>query len=144
MKKIIFGCRFVSFLMVLILVVHWKILAIPFQLMFHQPAISNGWLVYFIVTSMLFVILNLMAAVGLYFLRKWSFNVSYLAIIFSTYPIGISYVPFLSKFLLPQAPPILMILINLIIFSYVIYLHVLCRKVDRLLPPRTVECTFPN
>lgn len=99
MKNILFGCKFISCLMVLTLIVHWKIPVLSFQLILQQPDIVNGWMswtLYFLITSVLFVMLNLMAAIGLFAVKKWSFNVSYLAILCSTLT-GISYLPLSYK-----------------------------------------------
>src|SRR3990167_9760182 len=125
MKKIIFGCRFVSFLMLLTLILHYRISVVPFQLVFQQPEVFNEWkssLVYLMITGVLFVILNLIAAVGLFAVKKWGFIVGYLAIISSTLA-GISYIPFyksLYKFFLSQPSIIPLILSNIVILSYVI------------------------
>lgn len=134
MKNTLFGCRLVSFLMVLTLVIHWKVPVLAFQLILQQPDMLNkwlGWSLYFVITSVLFVMLNLIAAIGLLMLKKWSFKISYLAIICSTLT-GISYLPLtykgFYKFFLSQPSIIPMIIINLVLLSYVIYLDILCRK----------------
>lgn len=128
MKNIIFGCRFVSFLMFLTLILNWKVPVIQFQAVLQQRDMASGWLTILITTGMLFIVLNLIAAAGLFFLKKWSFSVCYLAIIFSTIFFSISYVPLISvvsNFFLPKSPGILLILINIIFLIYVIYLNIL-------------------
>ncbi|KTD20610.1 Uncharacterised protein [Legionella israelensis] len=128
MKKILFGCRLVSCLMVLTLVIHWKVPVIPFQLILQQPDILNGWMgwtLYFVIMGALFFILNLIAAIGLFAVRKWGFKIGYLAIICSNLS-GISYLPI--KFFLSQPSIIPMIIINLVLLSYVIYLDISSRK----------------
>lgn len=134
MKNILFGRRLVSCLMVLTLVIHWKVPVLAFQLIFQQPDMLNrwvGWSLYFVITSVLFVMLNLIAAIGLFTLKRWSFKISYLAIICSTLA-GISYLPLtykgFYKFFLSQPSIIPMIIINLVLLSYVIYLDISCRK----------------
>lgn len=133
MKNIIFGCRFVSFLMFLTLILNWKVPVIQFHAGLQQSNIAIGWLAILIITGVLFIILNLIAAVGLFFLKKWSFSICYVAIIFSTIFFSISYVPLVSvvsNFFLPKSPGIL--LINIIILIYVIYLNILyLRSYDR-------------
>jgi len=131
MKNIIIGCRLVSFLMVLTLILHGKVSVVPFQLIFQHPNLFHEWkgpLIYFIITGVLFLILNLIAAVGLFFVRKWGFRAAYLAIISSTLA-GVSYIPLVNKllykFFLSQPSIIPMVLINIIILSYVIYLNTL-------------------
>jgi len=153
MKNIIFGCKLISFLMVLTVILHWKIIIGPFQ-MLQQPDIWNGWMgtmVYLIITGILFVLLNLIAAVGLFFLKRWGFIAGYLAIILSTYPLGICYIPFIITlfFKAMWPPPTLisipmdvslpmiymplatMILINIIIFLSLIYLDKAKRQLDK-------------
>ncbi len=134
MKNILLRCKLVSCLMVLTLVIHWKAPVVAFQLIFQQPDMLNrwvGWSLYFVITSVLFVILNLTAAIGLFTLKRWRFKISYLAIICSTLA-GISYLPLtykgFYKFFLSQPSIIPMIIINLVLLSYVIYLDISCRK----------------
>ena len=132
MKNIKIGCRLVSFLIFLTFVLNWKVPVTQLQAAFQQADFM--WLIFFIITGVLFILLNLIAAVGLFFLKKWSFSISYLAIIFSTVFFSISYIPLISKisnFFLPQTPHhIPMILINSLILIYVIYLDVSCRRND--------------
>ena len=135
MKNILFGCKFISCLMILTLIVHWKVPVLPFQLILQQPGIVNewmSWILYFIITGVLFVLLNLIAAIGLFAVKEWSFNVSYLAILCSTLA-GISYLPLSYKtfyrFFLSQPSIIPAIIINLVLLSYVIYLDISYRKI---------------
>lgn len=116
--------------MVLTLIIHWKVPVVPFQLILQQPDLWNGWMgwtLYFIVTGVLFVMLNLIAAIGLFTAKQWSFTVSYVAIIFSTL-IGVSYLPMYKtfhRFFLFQQPSIIpMMVINLVLLAYVIYLGI--------------------
>ncbi len=132
MKNILFGCKFVACLMVLTLIFHWKVL-LTFQLIL-QPDILNGWWMGWIrftfITYILFFMLNLIAAIGLFAVKKWSFTVSYFAIICSTLA-GMSYLPFhnlLFRFVLSQPSSIPMIIINLVLLSYVIYLNISYRN----------------
>lgn len=137
MKNILFGCRFVSCLIVLTLIIHWKVPVVPFQLILQKPNILNGgmdWAIYFLITSVLFILLNLIAAIGLFAVKKWSFTVSYLAIICSSL-VGVSYIPLTYKtfyrFFLSQPSIIPMIIINLVLLSYVIYLDISYRKIAK-------------
>ena len=122
--------RLVSFLMFLTFVLNWKVPVIALQAAFQQTDFM--WLSFTIITVVLFIILNLIAAIGLFFLKKWSFSISYLAIIFSTVFFSISYIPLISKisnFFLPQTfHPIPVILINSLILIYLIYLDVSYRR----------------
>ena len=137
MKSILFGCKFVSCLMVLTLIIHWKVPVVLFQLILQPPDILNGWMgwtLYFVITGVLFVMLNLIAAIGLFAVKKWRFTVSYLAISCSTL-VGISYLPLTYKtfyrFFLSQPSIIPMIIINLALLSYVIYLDISCHKITQ-------------
>jgi hypothetical protein len=137
MKNILFGCRLVSFLIIVTLIMQWKVSVITFQLILQQPGVWNEWMslmVYFAITGILFVLLNLMAAIGLFTVRKWGFKVSYLAILCSTV-VGISYLPLtyktFYKFFLSQPSIIPMVIINLCLLSYVVYLDISHRKVFR-------------
>lgn len=140
MKNILFGCRLISGLMILSLITHWKIPVVPFQLILQQPDISHEWMswtLYFAITGILFILLNLMAAIGLFTIKKWSFTVSYLAISCSTL-LGISYLPLTYKsfyrFFLSQPSIIPMIIINLTLLSYTVYLDISYRKIIKNSP----------
>lgn len=137
MKNIILGCRFISFLMFLSVILHWKVFVVPFQFVFQSPNIFNDWKslsIYFIVTGVLFLILNLIAAIGLLSVKRWGFRVGYLAIISSTLA-GTSYLPLNYKlfyrFFLQQPSIIPMVIINAIILSYVIYLDISYSKINK-------------
>jgi uncharacterized membrane protein (DUF2068 family) len=137
MKNMMLGCRFVSFLMLLLLTFHWKIVVVPFQFVLQNPNIFNeskSLLIYFIVTGALCLMLNLIAAVGLFSVKKWGFRVSYLAIIASTLA-GVSYLPLNYKlfyrFFLQQPSIIPMIMINAVVLSYVIYLDISHSKIKK-------------
>ena len=124
MKNNLFGCRFVSCLIFLTLIRNWKVPFILFQLGFQQTHVTNAVSIFYLIIGALFILLNLIAAVGLFCLQKWSFTVSYLAIIFTTVFCSISYLPPIHNFFLPQLPHIPMILINLAILIYLLYLDV--------------------
>ena len=120
--------------MILTVLTHWKAPVLAFQLILQQPDMLNtwlGWSLYFVITSVLFVMLNLIAAIGLFTHKRWRFKVSYLAIICSTIT-GICYLPLtykgFYKFFLSQPSIIPMVIINLVLLSYVIYLDISCRK----------------
>lgn len=137
MKNIKLGSRFVSFLMFLSVMLHWKVFVVPFQFVFQNPNIFNeskSLSIYFIVIGVLFLILNLMAAVGLLSVKKWGFRVGYLAIISSALA-GISYLPLNYKlfyrFFLQQPSIIPMVIINAVILSYVIYLDISYSKINK-------------
>lgn len=137
MKNIRLGCKFISCLMILTLILHWKVPVIPLQMILQQPDIWNewiGWTLYFVITDILFVLLNLIAAIGLFIIKKWGFTVSYLAISCSTL-LGISYLPLtyqsFYRFFLSQPSIIPMIMINLALLSYTIYLDISYRKITK-------------
>ena len=109
----------------------------PLQFVFQNPDIFNEskrWLIYFIVTGALCLILNLIAAVGLFSVKKWGFRVGYLAIISSTLA-GVSYLPLnyqlFYRFFLQQPSIIPMIVINTVVLAYVIYLDISHAKIKK-------------
>lgn len=134
MKNILLGCKLIACLQILAIILHWKVSVLPFQLIFHLSDLSNGkgvWVLYFVITGILFFLLNLISAIGLFAGKKWGFILSYLAIISSTL-VGVSYLPFsygtLYKFFLSQPTTIPMLIINSVLLCFVLYLHISYRK----------------
>jgi|GEM_PF-5313233 len=66
LKNVKFGCRLISFLFILTLILGWKHIYLGFSIKHYS--ISFGVVV--MVFSLLFLILNLIAAIGLYRLKK--------------------------------------------------------------------------
>lgn len=134
MKNILLGCKLIACLQIFALILHWKVSVLPFQLIFQLSDLSTAkgvWVLYFVITGIIFVLLNLISAIGLFAGKKWGFILSYLAIISSTL-VGVSYLPFsygsLYKFFLSQPSIIPVIIINSVLFCTVLYLHISYRK----------------
>ena len=134
MRNTILGCRIISFLMLLTLILHSKMAVVLFQLVSQPQDTFNHLkdaLLYFIFTQALFVIFNLVAAIGLFSVKQWGFIVGYLAIIFSTL-VGASYIPIISsifnKFSLFQPSIIPVLIVNTIILFHLISLNISYRK----------------
>lgn len=131
-----FGCKLISFLMLLSFIVYgWKIPYVSFQVVLQWWPVHMSWALYFIATTVLFLFLNFAAMYGLFFIKKWGFIVAYCAIIFSTIFCGYPYIPFIGKIfnnLFSIGPRyISLIVINLIVICYVGYLHVLYRRLNK-------------
>jgi hypothetical protein len=136
MDKIRFGCKLVSLLIVLSFFVYgFRITYIDIQVIYQWWHVSVWWVIYIIITLSSFWALNLSAAYGLFYTKKWGFIVAYFAIIFSTFFIGYSYVPFIGKIINNifsiGSRYITLIALNLIVVCYVGYLHALYRRINR-------------
>lgn len=136
MYKIRFGCKLVSLLIVLSFFVYgFRITYIDIQVIYQWWNVSIWWAIFIIITLSSFLALNISAAYGLFYTKKWGFVVTYFAIIFSTFFIGYSYVPFIGKIInnMFSIGPryITLIVINFIVVCYVGYLHGLYRRINR-------------
>lgn len=127
MKNIQFGCKLISLLIFLTLITNWENILILFRLAFQQPNI-NAWSLLVISLVSLFLIFNLTAIVGMFLTRRWGFITTYIAIIFSTIFFSTSYLPFVMKLFPVDVRFVSLIVINLIILLYVIYLDIISRK----------------
>lgn len=117
-------CRIAAFLIALTLILHWKII-------FSLAPIANIKLYFYIVcTVIVYGLLNVLATIGLYKVKRWSYFVSYLAIIFSTVFFSVQYFPKMHFMYVVFAElpanlrSIPTIIINCLFFLYIIYIHV--------------------
>lgn len=123
-----FGCRLISFLIVLLLLRLWEFVygGLNITIMFFQGTLLSGSDLMYLVLLLLFLSFNLIAAMGLYRLKKWGFMFAYIAIPFSTVALGASYIPYLNR-LFPIGFGV--IVINMLVGSYAVYLNLkLARK----------------
>jgi hypothetical protein len=89
-KKIKLHSRIIAILFLLAMIVNWSV-AYLFQIpIFGQPSWSGE--MFFI--ALLFFAFNVLSVVGLVKVCNWGFIVSYIAILYSTIFIGITYIPF--------------------------------------------------
>lgn len=130
MKKMQLKCALVAFLIVFTLVIHFKLPYNTFKVIYEHPEYQNGGFgmsIYLMMTSLLFVILNPIAAFGLFKLKTWGFKVAYLAIISTTFT-GFCYLPLtyqsFYRFFLSQPSIIPTIIINFILLAYVAHLNI--------------------
>lgn len=79
----------------------------------------------YLVLFLLFLSFNLIAAIGLYRLKKWGFTFAYIAIPFSTIAFSTSYIPYFNR-IFPIGFGV--ILINCLVMSYAIYLNLKLRR----------------
>jgi hypothetical protein len=119
MKNIDVGCKLVSFLIAVTLLLGWQNPILSFQEALASTHI--GWTIFLIIGGIGFLLLNICAAIGLFLIKKWGVIFAYIAIPFSTILFGTTYIPFISKSLSP-------IIINAVILAYLIYLQILVVK----------------
>lgn len=127
MKNIQLRCRLVSLLIILMLMIGWKNPILMFQTAFAQRQSSWTFALFAIGTA--FLVLNLLTAVGLFLMKNWGFILAYIAIPFSTIFLSTPYIPLLINNFpvhIYQYKPI--IIVNLIVLFYVIYLHIGYRR----------------
>ena len=124
LRDVKFGCRLVSFLFMLALVMGWKNIYLGFAI--QSSSIGSG--LFLMALSLLFLILNLMAATGLYRLKKWSFIFAYIAILFSTFFLSTSYIPFVPRLAPDGYSWLAMMCINFLLALYLIYLDLTLRR----------------
>jgi len=122
MNKKKFGCRLVSFLITVTLILNWQNVVIPIQVVMSQS--SDGWSDLLEIIGILFLILNVIAAVGMFFLKRWGFAATYVAIIYSNIFFSTSYIPFVSKILRLPWSGISLLIVNLLVMIYVVYLQI--------------------
>lgn len=122
MKNIQIGCKFISILIVLTLILNWRNVAVPLQQALQQPSV-NAWALFVGTMGVLFLLLNVVAALGMYLTKWWGFVGAYVAILFSSLFFSTSYVPFVGELLPEQARFASLAVINLLVIAYVIYLN---------------------
>ena len=127
MKNIHIGCKFISILIILVLFLNWKNVTVPLQLASQQPGITV-WTVFLSAIGILFLLLNAMAAIGMYLTKWWGFIATYAAVIFSTIFFSTSYVPLIGELFPEQGRFISLVVINLLVFAYTAYLNLASRK----------------
>ena len=88
---------------------------------------SKSWVMFYIPATIIYVFLNLMAAYGLFFIKKWGFAFAYTAILFNTFFLALPSIPFIGKIITGLFsignPAITLIIINLMVMGFVAYLH---------------------
>lgn len=115
-------CKIIALLIILVVINHWRVMTnitLPSHI---------GWLNYVSTLSILFFVLNIVAAIGLFTFKRWSFFVSYLAIAFSTFFFATPYIPVITHFIPHNFRYIGMTIINLLIMLWIFSLH---RKAGR-------------
>ena len=125
--SISFGCRLISLLIIVALIAGWKNIAIPFELVLQQHNI-NSWSIFLVIMGSAFLLLNMFAALGLFLIKKWGFISAYAAILFSTIFFSASYLPLVNKIFPASIQYIPLIVNNLIVLSYTVYLHIQFQK----------------
>lgn len=135
MNKITFGCKLVALLIILSFFIYgFRMTYTSIQVMYQWWNISDAfwWEIYLFTTVPLFWLLNITAAYGLFYIKKWCFIATYSAIIFSTLFCGYVYIPFIGKIINNlfsiEHRGITAILLNLVVLCYVGYLHHSYRK----------------
>ncbi len=107
--------RFISVLMIIIVLLHWKALRF-----FGVDTTTVGFKASVIAIVIGFFLLNILSAIGLWRIKRWGFILGYITIAYTTILLSVSYVPGVHTFLLhmmphDQARPIFVIVGNVIL-----------------------------
>lgn len=130
MKHVKIGCQIIAALILITTVVNWQSAFIPLRIVYYLQEL-NGFAIFLASIGILFVLLNLAASLGLFWLKNWGFAVAYTAIIFSTLFLSVSYIPFVSKLIPPAYSSASLCIINIAVLLVLVYLHVMIRKVGK-------------
>lgn len=121
-NKISLLCKVIALLMLLTVVFHWNV----FLIFFNYP-LPIGWYVIMVLMALIFVIINIISAVGLFWGKKWGFTTSYLAIVFSSLFFGTCYIPYFPHLFPREDRAYVLTLVNLIIIVIIASLQYLSR-----------------
>jgi uncharacterized membrane protein (DUF2068 family) len=130
------GCRLVSICILLNVLLHWSNIWFPFKIIYHLQS-YNRFAVIMAVMSLLFVLINGMAAIGLWRMQWWGFVTAYTAILFSTIFFAASYIPFFPKFFPEHYASLALFCANGAVLLAVIYFQVKLKVVPALRPKQT-------
>jgi hypothetical protein len=124
-NKIAVGCKVIAFLMLLTVVLNWRVINL-----WHIHSLPIGWYLMIILNTLLFFMTNTLAAIGLFWMKKWGFGLSYFAIVFSTLFFSTAYVPFITH-LFSHNRSYVLIVINLSVMIVLGALQYLSRRKSR-------------
>lgn len=122
MNKVKCGSSLAALLVSLALLINWKYVVRPLMIVYYLRAIDHFSLL-MLMMSLIFLVINIIAAVGLYRMKKWGYITTYAAIAFSTLILSVSYLPFFD-YLFPVRYSFAGLLIgNIAFLIFVIYLQ---------------------
>lgn len=130
------GCRAVSVLIMLNVFLHWSNIWFPFKIIYHLQS-YNRFAVIMAVMSLLFVLINAMAAIGLWRIQWWGFVTAYTAILYSTIFYAASYIPYFPDFFPEHFASLSLFCANGALLIAVICLQVQLKIVPALRPKKT-------
>ena len=133
-----YGSKLVSLLMLLVVVLNFNNVFLPLKIMYYLRS-TNAFAWLLVVMGLLFLVINLTAAAGLYRQQRWGFITTYVAILFSTVIFSASYIPFFPRLFPAQYSFIALIAVNLAVICFVIYLQILSRRVASRVGKSTVR-----
>lgn len=122
-NKISLICRVMALLILVTVIVHWDI----FLVFFHYP-LPIGWYALMAIMGLIFIVINIVSAVGLFWEKPWGFTTSYLAIVFSTLFFSACYIPYLTRLFPAQDRTYAMMLVNVIFIIIIASLQYLARS----------------
>jgi hypothetical protein len=122
MNNLKFACRFFACLIILVLVINFENL-----LIFRANTSIQGYIFIFALGS-LYLVLNLLSVLGLFFGKQWGFWLTYIAIILTTFFFSTSYIPWISNLFQENIRFIPMIISNFVVLISIGRLHFLLRK----------------
>jgi hypothetical protein len=124
MKEVKLGCKLVAVLIFITLVLHLDIIITPVKLVYHLRSYER-FTIFLIIISWLFFFVNLFAAIGLFRQRRWGFGAAYVAIVFSTFTYGVSYIPLFDALFPSKYAPFATLMANIGVLTLLISLQMM-------------------
>jgi hypothetical protein len=127
MKDVKIGCKALSILMLITLLVNFSNVYVPLKIVYYLHAF-NGFAFVLVVMGLLFFIINSLAIVGIFRRRWWGFATGYTAIVFSTIIFSTSYIPFFNYLFPVRYVSLALLIANVAVLIVMIYLHVMVKS----------------
>lgn len=121
-----YGSKLVSALILLTVILNFNNVFLPLKIIYYLRS-ANSFALLLVAMGLSFLLINLVAAVGLYCLSRWSFVTTYVAIIFSTVIFSASYIPYFPRLFPAQYAFAALVIANVSVLGFVIYLQMLSR-----------------
>tara|TARA_R110000868_G_scaffold184639_4_gene426291 strand:- start:195 stop:641 length:447 start_codon:yes stop_codon:yes gene_type:complete len=124
MNGVKWGCRLVALLITVMLLRHWGSIFGPLKILYYLRSF-DGFALLLVAMGMLFLLVNALAAVGMYQGKRWGFFATYVAIVFSTIFYAASYLPYFNKLFPAHYASLSLLMANVGVLLWVIYLQVM-------------------
>lgn len=100
MKDVNLGRQVIAVLIAITAILHLSSAYLPIKIVYYLGK-YDGFALLLILLGCVFVVINLVAAYGLFFMRRWGYTAAYVAIVYSSLIFFVSYIPFFD-YLFPK------------------------------------------